>query len=189
MRPATRASAAFAGALVALALASCARHPQEHTSSKADPPHAAGDAGAAAGDAAPGAAAVLGFEAEFRQISKFPTCLSNRRIRVDARGNVFSAVNQTECDRGQVWSTPYPSAPVYTLSDAERRRLLDTIRQSGFLDLAPRYANPDYDDGSIQEIDVTMGPTTHSVVMDNTDAPAFEAVRRALISVASRGGS
>lgn len=180
MRPAMRAIAAVA--LAVSALASCARHPQEHTSNNADPPPAPGDA-PARGAAPPGAAVVLAFEVEFRQISKFPTCLSNRRIRVDPRGNVFSAVNQTECDQGQVWSTPYPSAPARTLSDAERRDLLATIRQSGFLDLTPRHVNPDYEDGSIQEIDVIIGPDKHSVVMDNTDKPAFAAVRRALMSV------
>jgi hypothetical protein len=150
-------------------------------SSPRQPAAEGGDAPAPQPGARPAAAAP--FEVELRTISKHPTCMGNRRIKVDARGNVFHAVNQTECAEGQAWSTPYPATPVRTLSTDDQQRLLAVIRQSGFLALQPSY-QADVDDGSIQEIDATVDGRTHSVRLDNTDQPAFAQVRQALIDAA-----
>ena len=197
--PAMRGRGAAAGALAAIltvALATgCAKQSQEPAgSSTGNPPpsqkndateNAAGSATTRPPPTSDGGttASVPEFAVEFRQISKFPTCLSNRRIKVDVHGNVFGAVNESECPRDQRWSTPYPSAPSATLTGEQRGRLFEVIRSSGFLDLDPRYVDEAYEDGSIQEIDVTIAGKTHSVVMDNTNNPAFEKVRRALMTV------
>jgi hypothetical protein len=122
------------------------------------------------------------FSAEYRLISKFPTCLGNRRVKIDIQGNVFAATNQTECDKGQVWSTPYPNRPVRTLGDPERQRITVAIRSSGFLGLASR--SEEVDDGAIEEIDATIDGVTHTVRMDNAIAPAFQQVRQALLGAA-----
>ena len=119
------------------------------------------------------------FTAEYRQVSKQPTCLSNRRIKIDARGDVFAAVNQAECARGQAWSTPYPAQPTRTLTDAERAQLAGVIRHSGFWALSSQAA--EVDDGTIEELDVALDGATHSVRMDNATAPAFQQVRQALL--------
>jgi len=161
--------------VIALSLAgSCAKQRQSQAGEHAGP-----------ATARTGAVAAPTFEVEYRQISKFPTCLGNRRIKVDADAGVYLAVNATECPRGERWSAPYPATPARTLSDAERQHLLDVIRESGFLELAARYANDDRDDGYVEEIDVTIAGTRHSVVVDNVDQPPFMKVRRALVSAAN----
>jgi hypothetical protein len=124
------------------------------------------------------------FEVEYRQISKLPTCLGNRRIKVDREARVYTATNATECPPGERWSTPYPDSPTRTLSPAERKDLLNLIRESNFLDLAPRYGN-DRDDGYQEEIDVDLAGKRHSVIVEQIDQPAFAKVRKALTSAAN----
>jgi hypothetical protein len=149
-------------------------------SSPKQQPATGGDAVAAA-PAAPAA----GLEIEYRQISKFPTCLGNRRIKIDAEGNVFTAVNQRECASGSKWSDPYPAQPVRTLTPAARDQLAALVRDSGFLALQPRHEDPGVDDGSIQEIDAVIDGKAHAVSLDNTEQPAFARVRQALIDAAN----
>jgi hypothetical protein len=148
---------------------------------------AASETGASAAPApapapAPAAPAAATFSAEYRRISKHPTCRDNRRVKIDANGNVFAAANQTECDKGQAWSTPYPSRPVRTLGEPERQRIAAVIRGSGFLGLASR--SGDVDDGTIEEIDASIDGVNHTVRMDNATAPAFQQVRQALLGAA-----
>jgi hypothetical protein len=133
---------------------------------------------------APGATAPAAttFTAEYRFISKFPTCLGNRRVKIDINGNVFAATNQTECDKGQAWSTPYPNHPVRTLGGPERQRIAAAIRSSGFLGLSSN--SGEVDDGAIEEIDVSVDGVPHTVRMDNATAPAFQQVRQALLGAA-----
>ena len=204
-----RAQVAVRAALAAAVVASCATPRQEPVASRdsvpaastptpAPPPAPVATPDAAEPAPAPAPApepapappppvadaAPTPFQVEYRQISKFPTCRNNRRIKIDERGNVFSAVNQTECARGKRWSTPYPAQPVRTLDLAARQRIADAIRDSGFFDLKPRYARDDRDDGYLEEIDATLGGKRHSVVVDNTDEPHFRRVRQALIRAA-----
>jgi hypothetical protein len=123
------------------------------------------------------------FEVEYRQVSKLPTCVGNRRIKVNRDARVYAAVNTTECPRGEQWSAPYPASPARTLSDAERRHLLGLIQSSGFLELAPRYPG-DRDDGFREEIEVTVADRHQSVVVEQRDPPAFTRVRQALLGAA-----
>jgi hypothetical protein len=166
--------------LLAMIVVACANKPGGDPVNRGDDQPGAGVAGA--GDTA-GNREVPPFEVEFRQISKFPTCLSNRRIRVDRGGGVFAAVNQTECPEGSDWSTPYPSEPQRRLDERARHRLWETIQTSGFLAL-PSRQDAKAEDGTVQEIDVIAAGKTHSVSMDNTDDPAFAAVRSALTDIA-----
>ena len=104
-------------------------------------------------------------------------------MKIDADGAVFTATNQTDCPRGQVWSTPYPARPVRTLGEPERRRIAAVIRDSGFLGLASR--DGEVDDGSVEEIDASLDGVPHTVRMDNAIAPAFQQVRQALLDAAN----
>src|SRR5262249_6972299 len=104
--------------------------------------------------------------------------------KVDREARVYAAVNTAECPRGERWSAPYPAAPARTLSDGERKQLLDLIQSSGFLDLAPRYPS-DRDDGSVEEIEVTVAGRHHSVAVEQVDQPGFTKVRQALVSAAN----
>jgi hypothetical protein len=128
------------------------------------------------------APAATAFTAEYRFISKFPTCRGNRRVKIDIHGNVFAATNQTECDKGQAWSTPYPDHPVRTLGDPERQRIVAVIRSSGFLGLSSN--SGEVDDGATEEIDASVDGVTHAVRMDNATAPAFQRVRQAILGAA-----
>ncbi len=124
-------------------------------------------------------------QVEYRLVSLSPTCVGNHRLRVDADGGVYHAVNQESCpDRATPWSAPYPTAPSRTLDAAQRSRLVRLVR-GGFFDLQPSYANSLASGGFYEEIELSLGARRHRVQVRNTERPAaFDALRRALLDLA-----
>lgn len=125
---------------------------------------------------------IASFWVEYRFVTRFPTCLNNRRIRVHKGGKLYQARNTTDCvRRGQRWSTPYPKQPLQVLSEGELRDLIEEIRGSGFFGLKPRYERQVMD-GYLEEIEVHLRGRKHTVTVINTTRPdAFQEVRDELM--------
>lgn len=138
--------------------------------------------------AEPAAAAAPAFSVELRRITKHPTCLGNERIKVDDQGGVVSAINQAECAPGTAWSTPYPAAPRYRLTTAERNQLGTLLQTSGAMDLPPLSTDPAKAtaDGLREELDIVVGARHAVVAIENTEVAAFSRVRQAMIDLSKR---
>jgi hypothetical protein len=123
------------------------------------------------------------FEIEYRSISRFPTCLSNTRTRIDREGKVYTATNRTECAPGEAWSAPYPATPVRVLSAAQLDDLAGRVRDSGLLDLPADNRDPKRapTDGRVQEIELVLGTRAHKVVIHDVAPAAFDKVHRLLV--------
>jgi len=136
----------------------------------------------------PAAAAVPAFSVELRRITKHPTCLGNERVKVDDQGAVVSATNQAECAAGTVWSTPYPAAPRYRLTAAERDQLGRLLQTSGVMDLPPLTTDPAKvtTDGAREELDILVGSRHAVVAVEGTEVAAFAKVRQALLDLSKR---
>lgn len=128
------------------------------------------------------------FSVELRRITKHPTCLGNERVKVDDQGAVVSATNQTECAAGTAWSTPYPAAPRYRLTAAERNQLGALIQTSGVLELPALSTDPAKvsTDGMREELDLLVGSRHAVVAVEGTEVAAFTKVRQALIDLSKR---
>jgi hypothetical protein len=121
--------------------------------------------------------------AEYRYIQAL-TCKGNRRVRIDPDGRVFADVATRDCAGGEDWNGPWPMEPVRTLSEAELARLRREFLDSGFFDLPARLEVPAHD-GYRDEIDLSIGPRSHSVTVQHAPAPsAFVRVRAALLAAA-----
>src|SRR5438477_367705 len=125
-----------------------------------------------------GVAAAPVFSVEFRRITRHPTCLGNERIKVDDHGAVFTATNQAECASGTVWSTPYPAAPRYRLTSAERDQLGHLIQTSGAMSLPPLSTDPNRatTDGYREELDIVLDGRHAAVAVESTEVAAFSRV-------------
>jgi hypothetical protein len=171
------------GVALAVAVVGCTRGADKNdatgvpTPTRVAPADAATDAGLA----------FQPFEIEYRSISKHPTCRGNTRIRVDGRGAVYRATNTRDCEPGARWSEPYPAQPIRTLDERALERLARLVLTSGLLDLPAHSTDPKKvtQDGSKQEIEVTLGGKTHLVSIDNVDPAPFAAVRQALIDASA----
>ena len=133
-------------------------------------------------------AASAPMDIEYRMITRFPTCRGNERTRVDAVGRVWKAQNLTDCAPGEKWSTPYPAAPLRTLSPRQRARLEETVEKEKFFELAPRHTDPNKvtSDGYVEEIEVNQGGRRHQVAAENGYMPAaFRKLRQLLIDAGS----
>jgi hypothetical protein len=129
------------------------------------------------------AAARRRLRAEYRYIQAM-TCKGNRRVRIDPDGRVFADVATRDCVEGADWNGPWPAEPVRTLSEAELARLRRELDTSGFFEL-PARIEVEAQDGYRDEIDLSIGPRSHSVVVQHAPAPpAFVRVRAALLAAA-----
>jgi hypothetical protein len=135
-----------------------------------------------------GVAAAPVFSVEFRRITKHPTCLGNERVKVDDHGAVFTATNQADCAAGNAWSTPYPAAPRYRLSAAERDQLGRLIQSSGAMTLPALSTDPAKatSDGYREELDIVLDGRHAVVAVEDTQVAAFSRVRQALIDLSTR---
>jgi hypothetical protein len=121
--------------------------------------------------------------AEYRYIQAM-TCKGNRRVRIDPNGRVFADVATRDCVGGADWNGPWPTEPVRTLSEAELERLRRELDASGFFALPARIEVPAHD-GYRDEIELSIGPRSHSVTVQHAPPPrAFVRVRAALLAAA-----
>jgi hypothetical protein len=128
------------------------------------------------------------FSIEYRRITRHPTCRGNQRIKVDAHGAVFTAVNQADCAPGTAWSTPYPASPSTQLPPAERDQLARLIRSSGAMDLPALSTDPTKAamDGFRDELEIDLGGRHVVVAVEQTEVAGFSQVRQALVDLAAR---
>lgn len=128
-----------------------------------------------------------GFELEYREISLFPTCIGNRRIRIEPDGRVREMCNVRECEPGEDWSAAWRE--VRKLTAPQLDRLIEMIEKGGLLSLPSSIINEVAVDGVREEIDVQLGERHHTVAVQNSTHPVFSRLQKELRQLVASGAN
>lgn len=118
---------------------------------------------------------------EYRRISLHPTCIGNERIRLETDGRIYHAKNSRECEEGQLWSAGWQYKGKVDANVLAA--FIDLVASSSLIDLPEIMGDSSVEDGSREELAVSMAGVSYCRRLHNAEHPAFRLVVRQLRGV------